>query len=527
MRLFGNLFGKIGKIFSFEHRFERELNRRIAAKLDVCQKNNENLARWRNATQESIGESISATVRQDVANKARYEYLNNTYAVSFASLFALFVIGTGANLRMRAKTRKGKKSPFNAFIQNVYWNWCRDAHLLTQLQVAMRSLCIDGEAFLRISYNPKRKVVPINVTCIEPQRIGNPNGIQSTKGMQDGIFFDEYGNVEKYCIYNVPEQLEMGYQPNEYEYVPAEQILHIQQPILPQQVRGLSWLAQSLKGMGQVRDYCNAVLKNAEICASLTAIFKTAIGYTVQENEINNDLLPGKREPWLSYETVSCPTGQIVHAPPGSDVTQLKPEQPINTYTDYKDSHTGEFGTSMNIPAGLAKGSHENYNYASGRLDGQMFELKNKVLQEGTFEEYVLDPFFRLWYGLGLPYFMEHYEGDISDIITLEEIENRRQNGLGLDEKNIDLFQWKWRSPTHVDPLKVSQSDALNLANGVETRENIIERNGGDADDYAEQIKKEMKMFPPLPGTQQAGAATTGANPNTRKPKDKGDDDDD
>jgi capsid protein len=325
----------------------------------------------------------------------------------------------------------------------------------------------------------------------------------------------------------------MPYQSHDYEFVPARFMYHVQTPLLPQQVRGLSWLAQSLNGMGRVRDYCLAVLGNAEICANFALIFQTELGYLMEKGDQNtldtDNVLKGERGLWEAFRTVMAPKGgAAMFAPAGATVQQLDPKQPASTYKEFKDTHVQEFGASIDVPYGLASGTHEDYNYASGRLDGQMFELKTKVLQEGTWEEYVLDPFFQLWYQLGLPYLIKNYEGNIKDVITMEEIEDRRQHGLGLDEKNIDLYQWKWKSPTHVDPAKVAQADALNLANSIETRENIIERNGGDAEDYAEQIKREAEMFPPLPSTGQNGndKDAGGSGKKTATKKSGGDDDD-
>src|SRR5512141_2758586 len=82
--------------------------------------------------------------------------------------------------------------------------------------------------------------------------------------------------------------------------------------------------------------------------------------------------------------------------PGGWKLGQVAAEQPATTYGEFKHQILNEIARCLNMPFNVAAGNSSGYNYASGRLDHQVYFKSIKVDQDHLGMA-VLDRVLRAW----------------------------------------------------------------------------------------------------------------------------------
>ena len=443
--------------------------KRVLNMINVSKRNPELAEHWMGATSQRAVQDINERTRRETQAIARYEYLNNPLAAGFAATYALYAIGLGPVLQFRSENKEA-----NQYIERQYKTWCKLYGMSAIDRQIMRCEVIDGESFILLSHNPKRKYAPLSVTTIDPIRVANPNGMPSTAYMRDGVFYDIWGNVEKYCVLNTPENDSTSYNVSSYTMYDVDQVFHVFDPLFPEVSRGMTWYLQSLEDFAHLRDYGLAVITAAKNQASVFSEVSTELGYN-DINEINAGEDSGRYDP---YTSMIIPRNSLFLPPAKTSFKPIVPTQPMQVYSDYTNTKRTEAAHPMGIPESKAVNSSARYNYSSVQADNQGFYGNVKIIQN-RYETQYFDERFRWFY---LCAFADAYE-KFGDLPMPSEVDG--------------MFRFFWKSPIDVDSLKQAQADAVNIANGTKTRLDICSEQGRDFwDEIAREIEKERKLFP-------------------------------
>jgi capsid protein len=391
----------------------------------------------------SADAALSPTIRHRIAVRARYETANNGYLDGIVNTLASDVVGTGPRLQLSFNDGKDDGGRLDRREQR-FAKWAKQARLTAKLKLARRSRVIDGEVFF-LKFRDTKLSGPFktNIRLYEAEQIASStvdSAIQDTHKdgepiEVDGIFYDADGNPTSYRFLKVhPGSNLAGI--GESIIHRAENVIHYANIERPGQHRGVSEIASTLTVYNDLRRYRAAVVGAAEVAADLPFLLHT----TTPPTDENGDSVQQHLDPGTIIE-FSRNSGMSL--PEGWQVTQLKPEQPTENYSEFVRTQIREAARSLSMPLNVALGDSSQYNYASGRLDHQTYfrrisedrnEIETVILNVllGDFEE--AD---RLFYP------EDYAEG--------EEV----------------LVEWMWDGFAHVDPAKEASALLTRLESGT------------------------------------------------------------
>ena len=467
--------------------------RELKAGYQAARPSTDTLRSWlQSFPKETTLQAQTPQTRADLRSQARYEFENNPHAAGIARIFGLYVVGVGPRLRFKGHCRY-LKQPSNSDLEKyVEFRWERfavETNFAVILRQAMESVVIDGEAFVSLAPNPAISV-GVDVNLIDSQRIGNPNGRPSTRLEQDGVRLDEFGNVREYCVYDMPELGSAYYDSNKYSYVPADQVFCLYRRDLPGQTRGISWFAPVLPYLQQLREYTQATVEAAKAGAKVFATVETQSGYAL--DVVDEHWLDPESYQYNAYDAFDTPNGKLVHLPFGTTLKGFVPTQPTTTADAYTANLLSQIGYPMGLPRNRATGSSHEYNFASGRLDNQPFEMLIDELQRDVFERSLVDKIFKFFYRLIYPDVLMRFD----NVPSPTDVE----------------WEWIWPKPPLVDAEATARTNAIRVKAGQATLEEVWRESHPfeDWEDVRDQILQDRKDFPEFFGASPEKPDETG-----------------
>ena len=136
-------------------------------------------------------------------------------------------------------------------------------------------------------------------------------------------------------------------------------------------------------------------------------------------------------------------------APDGYEPFQLKAEHPMSQFNDFDRRLTGDAARNLNMPLNIAAADSSKYNYASGRLDHQLW-WRTQDIERSELEADVLTKIVDLWV---------FFATRIDDYLPMEA------RLLDTDWAHT----WHYDSRQHVDPKKEADAQKVRLENGTTT----------------------------------------------------------
>jgi len=423
---------------------------------------------WANADSLTASQANSRSVRMKIMSRARYEFANNSYCKGMVLTLANDIIGTGPRLQVNTGS-----AALNTQIEAAWNSWTRSVNFASKLRTMQHGKIYDGESFSTIFTNRKIKNignVSLDLKVIEADQITTPDLEYANRpNAIDGIVFDKYGNPHGYHMLKQQANPNTLNGSGSYSRIVADKMIHIFRADRAGQYRGICEYSPALNQFAILRDYTDATLKAAEIAASFAAILKSTGPAVDSANDapgISEE--DGTEQDPEPMDVFDIEHGMTTVAPRGWDITQFKAEHPTTNYEDFKNSVLNEIARCLNMPFNIAAGNSSNYNYASGRLDHQMYF--NAISVERNYIEItVLNRIFEM--------FLEEYR-------LLNPV-------FGL---NAVTQQWFWPGREHVDPAKEAKAQELRLGNLTTTLANEYARQGMDWEEELTQLKREQDL---------------------------------
>jgi capsid protein len=216
----------------------------------------------------------------------------------------------------------------------------------------------------------------------------------------------------------------------------------------------------------QLRRFTLAVLAAAETAADFAGILYT-------DAPAN-----GEADAAEPFEPIELEKRALLTMPGGWKMSQLQAEQPATTYAEFKREILNEIARCLNMPYNVAACNSSSYNYASGRLDHQVY-YKSIRVEQSQLGLTVLDRILAAW--LDEAVLVEGYLPD------------------SLRTLDADLtHQWMWDGNDHVDPQKEANAQATRLTNHTTTLAHEYARQGRDWEAELRQRAKEIELMAEL-----------------------------
>ena len=432
----------------------------IRARFDAAQTTRENERHWAMADGLSADQEARAEVRRELRRRSRYEVMNNPYALGLVQMLANDTVGTGPRLQMLLEDEK-----MNDRLEADFNAWARQIRLAQLLRLMRRARCQDGETFAVLGNNPKLKSdVKLNLTIIEADRVQGLASITDKRDV-DGIRYDDWGNPVSYRVLKYhPGDNEITIEDEAVE-VPAEFMLHTYVQTRPGLHRGVPELTAALSKFANLRRYTMATLAAAESAANFAAILYTD---SPPDGE-TADLEP--------LDPIELERNMMLTVPAGWKMGQLEAKHPSANYNEFVKSTLAEIARCVCSTYGSVAGDFSGFNYASGRLDNQIYH-KSIIVDRTKWEEDILDPLLDAWLR----------EWSLANETILEAHPPRT---------------WFWDGFLHVDPSKEATAQQMRLQNLTTTLAAECARDGKDYMAILRQRAKEKKLMEELGITEE------------------------
>jgi len=447
-------------------RLSASRGRFVRAGFDAAQTTRDNIRHWSMADACSADAEAKPSVRAILRQRSRYEVLNNSYARGLVQMLANDTIGTGPKLQLLTDDED-----FNDRIENDFAAWAEKAKLGQVLRLMRIARCQDGESFVIFGTNPKlQNAIKLKLDVIEADRIQGEDNFdnQSGKASVDGIDYDKWGNPVAYHVlqFHPGDDNAFG---NDTMRIDAEYMLHTFVQHRPGLHRGVPELTAALPLFAQLRRYNLAVLSAAEAAADFSAVLYTDSPANGESDDIE------------ALDSIPLERNMMLTMPAGWKLGQLESKHPTSNHREFVKCILSEIARCVCSTYGVVAGDFSGFNYASGRLDNQIYQ-KAILVDRVKWQEDVLDPLLSLWLR-----------------------EWSLVNGVFLPEDVT--HEWFWDGFMHVDPTKEASAQETQLSTMTTSLTDEYAKRGKDVYKELRKIARERELLRKLGLTLEGNSA--------------------
>lgn len=440
----------------------------VRAKYDAAAKTPANAKHWAGADGYSPVAALPDAVRKTLRERCRYEVANNSYAKGIVLTLANDLVGTGARLQLSLDERE-----VSSRIEAAWSAWANEVRLADKMRLLRTGRAESGEVFAVLAKNDAmRGPIKLDLRLVESEQVPS-------------IEYDDFGNPKRYFLLkehpgNTGQSASTGAAAmaaleSHGRWIDAASVIHYYRAERPGQLRGIPDVVPALYLFGQLRRYTMAVIECAETAANYAGVLYT----DSPANETADDVEP--------MDTIEVERNSFLTMPAGWKMGQLKAEQPTTTYEMFKNEILNEVARCLNMPFNVAAGNSSKYNYASGRLDHQVYHKSLRIEQQ-IMADTVLDRVFSAW---------------IAEAILISDLVPAPLRSASFEH------DWMWDGQEHVDPLKEANAQAKRLENGTTTLASEYAKQGKDWETELRQRARELALIEELGlSMHEADAAT-------------------
>lgn len=484
------------------------------------------------ASSGSAHEDIDANNRT-LRQRARMLYMAAPLATSAIKTNRTNVIGCGLQLKSRinrerlglsadqAKSwQKRTEEEFELWAANkVNCDAIGINNFYTAQQLAFSSQLLSGDVIVLLQHEDPTSLNPYGLRfhIIEADRLSTPVDTIAgssafnylTQGttkdgntIYDGVETDKNGKIVAYHIRNT-YPFEQTTKETKWVRVVAygeetglPNVLHIMQAERPEQYRGVTYLAQVIEPLLQLRRYTDSELTAAVVESFFTAFIKIESDPSVMPyNEVGDgtvqDGTTGENEQGISSDEneYEMGPGQINVMKPGEDVVFGDPKRPAGGFDAFVQAICKQVGAALEIPADLLLKAF-NASYSASRA----------ALLEAW-------KAFKMW----REWFVDDFCRPLYEVWLSEAVARGRILAPGFFFDPAIRAAWlgsEWIGPSQgqLDPVKEIQAEALACENGFSTREqSTVKLNGGSYEGNVEQLADENAQLSKTKGTSEQG----------------------
>lgn len=429
----------------------------VKAKYDAAAKTPANAKHWAGADGYSPVAALPDAVRKTLRERCRYEVANNSYAKGIVLTLANDLVGTGARLQLGIGDRE-----VSSRVEAAWDAWSNEVRLADKMRLLRTGRAESGEVFAVLARNDAlRGPIKLDLRLVESEQVPQ-------------IEYDGFGNPTRYFLLNEHPgnagqsastgAAAMAALESHGRWIDAASVIHYYRAERPGQLRGIPDIVPALYLFGQLRRYTMAVIECAETAANYAGVLYTDSPANGESDEVD------------PMDTIEVERNSFITMPAGWKMGQLKAEQPTTTYEMFKNEILNEVARCLNMPFNVAAGNSSKYNYASGRLDHQVYHKSLRIEQQ-IMADTVLDRVFGAW---------------ISEAILVSSL-------IPAQLRAADWpHEWMWDGHEHVDPLKEANAQAKRLENGTTTLATEYAKQGKDWEKELRQRARELALMQEL-----------------------------
>ena len=368
-------------------------------------------------------------------------------------------------------------------------------------QLALKSWLMSGDVFAAVKRYPVTPVNPysLRLHLVEADRVATPSeygmafgitdGENKSNGNKifDGVEVDGEGAVVAYHIRNTypwqisPETTVWTRVEARGEKTGLPNILHIMDSERPGQYRGVTYLAQVIEPLLQLRRYVESEEMAAIIQSLFTAWIETETDTSdLPFNEVGGELEGEEREDASGgKDEYDMGQGTVIHLKQGEKVVFGNPNIPTAGFESFVKTLCRMIGAALELPYDvLIKEYNSSYSASRGALMDawEAFRMRRK-----WFVDDFCQPAYELW---------------LSEAVALGRIKAPGYFDDPLIRDAWSAARWLGPVQSQLDPIKEVKAAVVYADRGFKTHEQLTrELGGGDWTENIEQLARENEML--------------------------------
>jgi lambda family phage portal protein len=434
-----------------------------------------------------INTKLSASGATLIA-RARWLALNNGYCNNAVEVWATSTVGSGITPLFKFANKAQKKAVIKAWSEFV--DEC-DAEGLSDfyglLRRGSKEMMTAGEVFYRFrARRPEDGLtIPFQLQMLPsemlPRNMNEPgrnlDGTANGNTIRAGIEFDAIGKRVAYHFFrkHPGDVTEGGFTGTgigsraETVRVPAEDVLHLIDPIDAGQLRGVPRFAPGIVKAHLLDLYDDAELDRKKV-AALHALFvetETPEDWDPEDNETAADIEP----PALDLQP-----GLVTFLKPGEKVTTSSPADSGTTYEPFQYRTLLQLSAALGIPYPMLTNDVRQATFASQRAAIIDFRRRVETFQHAILVFQFCRPVIGRFLDIGI----------LAGAFSLPTYERRRKEYTA----SVSWLppKWEW-----VDPLKDVNAELAMIRGKLKSRSQAIAERGYDPETVDEQIAEERE----------------------------------
>lgn len=456
------------------------------------------LARLRAASRQMVRDSA-------YAKRARVVVVNN-------------VIGPGVGMQAQVETnRAGPNKALNDAIEAAWRAWsCAESchtggalHFSDLERAAMAQVFEAGEVFIRkhlTAFGDSR--VPLALELVESERVpldvASPMVSGVSPDFRMGIERDRFGRATFYWIRrNHPGDIRRnGFGLDNYDRVPADEVIHLRLIDRWPQTRGEPWLHTSARKLNDMDQYSGAEVQAARASAMVFGTIKTPESESSLPSDEEDDGSP----------VMDIEPGTIQQLNPGEELDFHSPNRPNTALDPFMRYMLREVAAGTGVSYESLSRDYSQSNYSSSRLalldDRDLW----KVLQQWWIRAFRA-PLHKVWVqqavlARAVPVAVDQY---------------------ALNPAKFEAVVWKPRGWSWVDPTKEVKAYKEAIRAGLTSATDVIAAtaDGRDIEDVIAALTREAELFKRAGITVDTDVAAEQAAAQPKAPPAAGDGEDD
>lgn len=415
--------------------------------------------------------SINTPALRNLRARSRAAVRNDPYAFNVIDKRVSNLIGTGITPRPKIEDDALRKLQ-----QDLWDDWVdeSDADGLTdfygQQALIARTVETAGECFVRLRPRSldENLAVPLQLQVLAPEFVPHDKFEPGKNGnsIRAGIEFNPAHQRVAYHMYRVhprdASSLNAGY--NQLVRVPAEQVLHIFEPVEPGQLRGVPRLAPVLKRLRSLDNYDDAVLFRQEVANLFAGFISRPSPEASQQprDPVTGQLLSEDRDGFTPM--VALEPGTMQELGPGEEVEFSKPPDAGNNYPDFMRQQLMAAAAGTGTPYEILSGDMREVNDRALRVVLNEFRRRLEQLQFGVYVHQLCRPVRAAWMDMAV----------LAGRLTLADYAQRRREYLRT--------RWVPQGWAYIQPVQDIQARMMEVNAGFSSRSEMVLRTGYDAE---------------------------------------------
>jgi len=403
--------------------------------------------------------------------------------------------------------------------QFAVWQKQADKRLLhsfyEQQGLAEGALMRDGECLV-IGRESKRRgrIIPYCLEVLEADRLTTPPSEINNPKIRHGIEYDEEGVPKTYYLLKVHpgETLSLAGLRSDFEEVPAyfkspgdgtlRKVMHLFNPLRPEQSRGFSEFAAGLKDLHDMDRYMDAEKLAALEDACMTGIVKTndPQGFQSAYTDPNTDRPEG-------YERINEFAPNMMHyLMPNEEFDLHKPNRPNDQFETFINQLMRGPSNALDMPPEVFSQNWQGMNYSNARTVLLNFYAACAMRQ---------------WY------LVNHLCIPVWENVGTRLIIRGKVRARGFDRRKDDFLKSDWIPAVFrkwIDPKKEAEGITTDLNNMVEILPDVLAERGKDFDAHIEKKARSLKKIQKV--EEKYGVKLTAEPKKPQKETEKEDKDD-